>query len=218
MLLTNLKPGKGLEVVNGELTLRFDPSINVQKESSGVYIDANALGGGLEGTIDDHTVEVKSVDSNGNAIIGINRDVVTCVFSMCQYQVTNRSNTSTYTTNTTIKTISDIGNELNAVMDAYGTIGIPMGVPHYPYQLQIGDFFQLRTRAMPYQYTDGTNTWPVAVDSGNRPEGIPIVAFFYVSNVVYSSEGYLETLSLQCLWSSLTQYTKGTTYTFTHTT
>lgn len=210
--------GRGLKFTDDhKMTLNIDPTVNIQKRTNGVYVDASSLGGGIEGSIDDHTIKVVDHNGNGDSILGINRDVVVCVFSMCQYKVTNRSNKNAYAVSNVVKTIDDIAEELNAVINAYGSIGIPMGVPHAAYTLKVGDFFQLRDRAYPYQYTSATETWPVAVDEGNRYEGIPITAFFYVTSVSYDYDMKVTGLTLQCLWSSLANYIAGTSYTYTET-
>lgn len=206
----------GLIMNDGKLTLNFDESIIVDK-TNGVFIDPHNLGGGLEGSIDDYTIKVDRKDGNGNAILKVNRDVVVSIFSMCQYKVTNRSSKAAYAVSNQIKTIDDIVDELNAVITAYGSMYIPMGVPHTGYILSQGDLFQLRTVAIPTQYSDGENTWPVAVDDGNRPQGVPITAFFYIESVTYANIYRVSGLTLRCLWSSLASYTAGTAYTYTET-
>lgn len=217
MVKLNLSTDGGLKFENGKLTLNFDPSLNVEKRSDGVYINTAALGGGLEGTIDDYTVKVLGTNQNGDSMLGIDRDVVVSIFSMCQYQVISRTNKNSYAVNNQIKTISDIVDEYNAVLkwhDEHPGQGIEPGVPHTIYKVTDNDLFQFRATAYPYQYTDGTNTWPVAIDSGIRPQNVPITAFFVITSVTYDYNDRMTNLTLTCLWSSLPEYIAGTAYTY----
>ena len=207
-------PGKGLTIENHKLTLNFEPSIKVDK-SDGVMIDQHDLGGGLEGVIDRHTIIPYSKDANNHTVLGVNTEVVSCIFSMCQYRVSNRgTSTDQYTIDKTHnKTVEDVVNEMNAVMDYYDTQGreFPEGMAHTTYKFVAGDFFQFRKVCVPYQVAG----WPVPIDDANRNQNTPITAFFYIQAVEYVDGYRLHSLTLLCIWSSLADYTAGQTYTYT---
>lgn len=212
MIFLTPDPGKGLTIKNHKLTLNFDPSINVDT-SDGVLIDSHDLGGGLEGVIDRHTIIPYSKDASDNTLLGVNTDVVSCVFSMCQYKVTTRgTSVDQYVINKNQnKTIEDVIREMNAVMDYYDSAGRPFpdGMAHTTYKFKIGDFFQFRKVCVPYQVAG----WPVPIDDANRNQNTPITAFFYIQNVEYVDGYRLHALTLLCIWSSIASYVAGTTYT-----
>ena len=220
-----MQVGNGLELdaING-LTTRFKSPNLITKKENGLYIPQTDT---LSGKIDNYTVIPFSKDSKGNTILGVNREVVCNVFSMCVYPVTNRgplngkSAKESYTVdNTKIKTVDDIRSELNAVLDAYGESGIPLGMPRTQYYLKPGDLFQFRRKFFATQISNGSETWPVAVDDCNRYPGVPICAFFYVNECERDAESRTLKLVLTCLWADTkvitnNEYKVGSTYTST---
>lgn len=194
-----VKNGRGFGFNGNKLTTRWDENGNIEKREDGLYIPDLKGPKGTPGgtTVDNHTI---IVDDNNK--LSINRDVVQKIYSMCAYAVTDRTNVYTYAVDdSTVKTIDDIVDECNAIIDNKG--------PSWTtYDLKTGDLLQLRNRAVPAKYS----SWPVAVDDGNRYNGQTCLALFVVT-AVDSSNHYIKSLSIQCLWSSLSQYVKGTTYT-----
>lgn len=215
MIDIKLTPVKGLTVENGLLTLKLEqsPYAEIQKTESGLFIEKQGLNSAL---IDSHTIISTGGSSYMDIYVDANTDVVVRIFSMCQYQVTNRTNKASYAVSNELKTIDDVVGELNAIIDAYDASGdaIPMNVPRTSYILKPKDLFQFRRHAIPSQFTNGTETWPCAIDDGNRPQGERITALFVVKSITYDDESRVSKLTLQCLWSSLTSYTKGTEYTY----
>lgn len=218
MIRFDLDPGKGAHYKDGKLTLNFSAAnrIPVEKRLDGLYVRGTGNGGGVSGLIDQDTL----VNTGEGNIIGINRDIVACAYLMCQYVVSSRAAKATYSIdNTHVKDINAIAGELNAVQDAYAASGqdIPMGMAKTGYLLKANDIFGLRTtfQAMQVSTTiDGqTYMWPCAMDSGNRSENDILSALFVVKSVTYSDK-YLTGLTLECLWSNLTEYEKGETYVY----
>lgn len=198
-MILSVNAGKGLGFNDNKLTTIWsDKSVPIEKREDGLYIPSlkgdNGSNGGTE--IDGYTI---ITDSNNR--LTINRDVVQLIFSMSAYVVVSRNSVSSYSIDKSqIKTIDDIVNECNAIIDNGG--------PRWTtYDMQKGDLFQLRNNAVPAQYSD----WPVAVDDGNRYNGQTLLALFVVTDITTNNH-YTNTLSLQCLWSSLSQFVKGTTY------
>lgn len=214
MVVLTPKPGDGLTISNKRLSLNFDASINVSTRY-GVMIDKNSLGGGLEGVIDHHTIVPFSKDANNNTILGANRDVVACIFSMCQYKVVNRSSVENFRVSNEIKTVEDVMNEMNAVMDYYDNTHemFPEDMPHTTFLFKPGDFFQFRSVFAAYQYASGSVVWPVAIEDVNRTQNTPITAFFNILDVQYENTYKMTSLTLLCLWSTVAGYEQGRTYT-----
>lgn len=207
----------GLTFSEGKLTLNFHPDIPVEK-TNGLYVNPNKLGNGADLILDNHTVKEFSKNSNGRTIIGINQDVIPCIYTLSRKKVTKRTSVSEYTTSNETKTVTDVMDEFNAVMDAYRTKGqaVPAGLTHTSYTLKEGDFFQFRENARPFISKNGDVSWPCAVDDPNRSESDPIKAFFFVLAAEYNDENdpyYLTRLVLYCAWSTLDGYTVRQTYT-----
>ena len=198
-MVLSINTGKGMGFNGNKLTTVWnDENGNIEKREDGLYVpDLKGDPGGNGGTVvDNYTI---TIDSNNR--LRANLDVVQCIYSMSAYVVTNRTSSSSYTTDRSqVKSISDIINECNAIIDNNG--------PRWTtYDMSVGDLFQLRDSATPTKYS----TWPVAIDDGNRYNGQSCLALFVVT-AIDNNNHYTNSLSLQCLWSSLSQYTKGTIY------
>ena len=214
--------GNGLTNASGELSLNFASDVPVQRETRGLYVPKDAIGDGIEGRIDYHTITPWYKNSKGT-FIGVNDDVVVSIFTMSyKFRSNMTSQQSNYQSSLTsaTKTIENIMQELNCVIDAWWASegGVPDGKGHTAYKITPGSFFQFRTKARPTQEIYG---WPVAQDDLNRYEEDPIVAFFYVEEAVYGwteDQFYITKLTLKCVWSTLADYVVGQTYTHTITT
>lgn len=213
----------GFTFSNDKLTLNFASTIPIDKGSNGLYLDPNKLGAGLEGSIDNWTVKKHSTNSSGKTILGINRNVVPCVFTISRRKVISRVDEEFQTSNET-KTVSDVINEFNAVIDAYKSKSksIPTGLADTTYILKVGDFLQFREPTRAFIASSGGNKWPVVMDDANRYENDVIKAFFRVEEVKYINNGYssnyMKKLTLYCIWrddSLSASYTVGQTYTYT---
>ena len=208
----------GLTTVDGKLTLNFDESIPIEQNENGLYLDPNAIGGGLEGAIDNWTLKKYSTDANNHTILGIKQQVVPCIYTLSRRKVTNRQSVAAYTTSNETKTMLDVIDEFNAAMDYYigrGT-SVPSGLPYTSYTFTVGDFFQFREGARPWVATNGTKSWGCAIDDANRYEDDRTKAFFSVLEAEYNNPNmhlYLTKLSLYCIWSELPEYVAGQTYT-----
>lgn len=194
----SINAGKGMGFNGNKLTSNWVENENIEKRDDGIYIPnlkgPPGLGGGT--VVDNHTI---IIDNNNR--LKINAEVVQCIYSMSAYVVVSRGSTSSYSVDKSqVKTIKDIISECNAIIDNDG--------PRWTtYDLRVGDLFQFRNSEVPTKYSN----WPVAIDDGNRYNGQTCLALFVVTDVD-SSNHYTKSLSLQCLWSSLSQYVKGTTY------
>lgn len=211
----------GLTFEDGKLTLNFHENVHAEKLEDGLYVNPNNLGNGADLILDEWTVKEYSKNADERTIIGINQDVVPCIYTISRKKVTTRTSVSAYATSDTTKTVTDVMNEFNAVMDSYRTSGqaVPDGLPHTSYVLKPGDFFQFRENARPF-VTPKVNdvTWNVAIDDANRYESDPIKAFFYVGSVEYNDADdpyYMTKLVLYCMWSTLDGFAVGQTYTAT---
>lgn len=227
IMLPKIEPG--FTFTDNVLTLNFDNAIHAEKLSDGVYIPKGVFGYGLDGIVDGWTIKPKQnsngeyvKDANGHTLIDINKDVVTCIYTLSRRKVTNRSSVGTYATSNTTKTVEDIIDEFNCAMDAYKALGtnVPTGLPTTSYVMQQGDLFQFRENAKPWIPAKNADnqTWPCAMDDMNRYEAEPIVALFYIVDIAYDDPDmatYMTKLSLKCVWSTLADYVVGQTYTAT---
>lgn len=213
MIKFNLDPGSGVHYEHGMLTLNFaESAVPVQKNASGLYIKGTTGGSTISGLIDQQTLK----NTGNGKIIGVNTSIIAYSFLMCQYVVTNRKTKATYAVNTSAnKTINDVVAELNAVQDEYAakSMPIPMGMAKTGYILSVNDLFGFRTSFLPMQYSNGTDTWPCAMDSGNRSENDSLTAIFVVTSVSYNDK-YLTGLQMKCLWSTITGLTKGDVWSY----
>lgn len=213
MIKWNLDPGAGVHYDHGMLTLNFAESrVPVLKNETGLYVQGTTGGSTISGLLDQQTLK----NTGNGQIIGANAEILAHSFLMCQYNVTNRKTKATYAVDTSQnKTINEVVAELNAVQDKYASeaIDIPMGMAKTGYILSVNDLFGFRTSFLPMQYSDGTNTWPCAMDSGNRSENDTLTALFVVQSVTYNDK-YLTGLQMKCLWSQITGLTKGDVWTY----
>ena len=217
-------PGLGFMMTpNNELTLKFNPETHAEKLSDGVYIPKDGFGNGLDGVLDNWTI-IPIQSSSEHTMINANYDVVTCIYTMSAYKVTNRSSVKTYQTSNVVKTVDDVMDEFNCAMDAYRALGQDApdsfftSLPSTSYIMRKGDFFQFRRYAMPWSaYNAEQNLgWLCAMDDMNRYEGQEILALFYVDDIEYndpSMSKYMTKLSLKCVWTTLNEFTVGQTYT-----
>lgn len=209
----------GLTFNNGQLTLNFHQNVNIEKNEDGLYLNPSSLGGGADIIIDNWTIKETSKNNDGRSIIGINQSVVPCIFTISRRKVTARNTVKNYTTSNETKTVQDVMDEFNAVMDYYRTKGqaVPTGLQHTSYTFKKGDFFQFRESARPFippKVND--ESWDCAIDDANRYESDPIKAFFYVDDVEYNDPDdpyYMTKLTLYCVWSTLDSYTVRQSYT-----
>lgn len=228
MSIFDLKVGNGLtnDGPDGELHMNFASDVPVQRLDTGLYIPKDAVGDEIEGRIDYHTIKPMYKTPTGTCI-GINHDVVVCVFTMSyKKRASMTSDQDHYYAASPVatKTVEDIIDEMNCIMDYYykhrmdpngSPQDVPEGMMHTSYVIHQGDFIQFRTKTRP---TQRIYNWPVAQDDTNRYEDDPIVAFFYVEEVEYGwSEDpyYLLKLKLKCVWSTLAEYVIGQEYSHT---
>jgi len=221
------KPEGGFEFnEDNALTLKFDPSVRVQKLESGIYIPKDGFGQGLDGTVDNWTIvplinkenNSYQTNTNGRNLIGVNLDHVVCIYSMSRKKVTQRTINGYRCSNET-KTVQDVMDEFNCAMD----IGVPPGLPFTSYKMTPGDLFQFREEEKPWFAKNDVNgnTWPCMMDDMNRYETQVTLALFYVTEVEYnlpSNSFYMTKLSLKCVWketndSKFAAYDIGQTYT-----
>lgn len=219
MMKLGITLGEGLTTTSdNKLTLKIKDNLvaPITLRDDGLYIPGGDESVGRCGIIDQHTLTNAGVTPANNIRVDVNSDVVVRIFSMCQFKCIDRSSKQNYRVSNEYKTIDDIVGELNAVIDAYGSAAIPMNVPRTSYIIKPHDLFQLRQYYMASQYTDGTSdgTWPVAMDSGNRGQNSPITALFYIPFIEYDESQRVTALTLNCLWSSIPSYTKGTAYNY----
>lgn len=226
MSIIDLKVGKGLtnSGPDDELHMNFASDVPVQKLDTGLYISKQDVGDDIEGRIDYHTIQPMYKTPKGTCI-GINHDVVVCIYTMSyKKRASLSSDQDHYNTTSGTKTVEDIIDEMNVIMDYYykhrmdpnGTPqSVPDGMMHTSYLMKQGDFFQFRTKIRP---TQRIYEWPCAQDDTNRYEDDPIVAFFYIEEAEYGwSEDpyYLTKLKLKCVWSTLADYVVGQEYAHT---
>ena len=213
--------GQGLQKTDGIITLNFDPMTKVIKREDGVYIAQDSFGNGQTAVIDDWTIKSIGTTPDGHMMIDVNYDVVVCIYTMSRRKVTSRRTVQTYSTSNETKTVDDVLNEFNCVMDAYRALGqaVPEGLARTSYILKPGDCFQLRENARPFVQPPNANgeTWLCAMDDANRYQEDAIRAFFYVTAVEYNDsimpKYYMTKLSIRCVWSELPEFIAGQTYT-----
>lgn len=136
----------------------------------------------------------------------INEEVITYIHTMSAFKVTNRIDAKAYAVDTTtIKTIDDIVDEINAVMDNDEHLEI-----NFYASLKENHFFQLIHAPHPSKDTN----WPCAIDSDVRMFGDTTLAFFVVTHIEHNSgrPSYVDALTLKCLWSKLSTFQKGNEY------
>ena len=218
--------GKGLTKSNGNITLNFDNITKAEIKDDGVYIPKDGFGEGIEGINDNWTTRVTGIDSNNTSLIDINRNVVVCIFTMSRFKITNRSPVRNLSSSQETKTVNDILDEINSVLDGYRAIGqaVPLGMNVPQYILTVGDLLQLRenTRPMNPTTTDekfGEVTSVVTMDDLRRYEDDTARAFFYITEAEYKDPlmpgKYMTKLSIRCAWSELEEFIVGQTYTAT---
>ena len=194
----SLSIGNGFTFDDNKLTVNVDPSSSITKEEDGLYIPSATDSGGTR--VDNHTVIVESQNNR----LRTNRNVVQYIFAMSRYPVTSRASIESYSyDNKSIKTIDDIRNEFNAVLDASNG-----DVQWTTYDLIKGDLFMLRGIPRPAKYS----SWPVAMDDGNRYIGDVCYALFVVDKINRVGH-YTHGVTLYCLYSRTNGYTAGQSYT-----
>lgn len=217
--------GKGLTKSNGNITLNFDNITKAEIKDDGVYIPKDGFGEGVEGINDNWTTRVTGIDSKDTSLIDINRNVVVCIFTMSRLKVTHRDSMG-ISNNDETKTVNDVLDEINSVLDAYRTAGqaVPLGMDIPQYTLTVGDLLQLRENTRPMIATTvdeklGTVKSIVAMDDLRRYEDDTIRAFFYITEAEYNDPlmpgKYMTKLSIRCAWSELEEFIVGQTYTAT---
>lgn len=201
--------GDGMTFNGNKLTTKWDPDDDTQptKTEEGLIIPdlvgqnrkkATSLNGKADG------VTVRE-DLDGN--VSINNEVVAYIHTMNAFKVTNRTSSKDFAVDTSqVKTIDDIRDEMNALMDADSYLNGSMYM-----SIREKNFFQLIHAAHPVQ----DKSWPCAIDSNTRLFGDTTLAFFVVTEVEHNAgrDTYVTKLSLRCLWSNLSGYVKGTEYT-----
>ena len=209
------EPGDGLMLSQDGLTTKWLANDAIKKTSDGIAVDVTMIANGIRSKIDGHTVIMTGLTKDRRGILSINRDVVSCCFSMCMYEVTGRETADTYSVNTSSpKDITAIRNEFNIVKNTYASLGkvIPMGIPLVPTKVYTGDFITLRTGFRGFLYSDENGTWPIAADDMRRYETDEICAMFYVSEATWNDSEELTQLSLFCIWSSMPSFKQGLYY------
>lgn len=195
MSIISVNIGKGLAFNENKITTDWDESSDVEKRENGLYIP-NRIGGS--------TVDEIGLHALGDRTIEINRDVIQIIHSMCINKVTSRNDVASYTVDSSaIKTIDDIRDECNANSNN--------GVLWSTYSLRTNDLFMLSSIPHPVKMSG----WSCAMDEDKRYPGDYCLALFVITDVEYSRSHYVSKLTIQCLYSSTTSYTKGTSYTST---
>ena len=213
--------GQGLQKNDGIITLSFDPITKVEKLDDGIYISKDNFGNGQTAVVDGWTIKSIGTTGDGHMMIDVNYDVVPCIYTMSRRKVTSRQTPQTYQTSDDTKTVDDVLNEFNCIMDAYRALGqaVPEGLALTTYILQPGDCFQFRENARPFVQPPNAKgeTWLCAIDDANRYQEDAIRAFFYVTTVEYNDavmpKFYMTKLSIRCVWSELPDFVAGQTYT-----
>lgn len=205
-----IDPGKGMTFNGNKLTTSWGANDETKptKTSDGLIIPdlvgkdvrkATSLGGKA-----DSVSIYEGLDGN----VYINEEVITYIHTMSAFAVTNRTETKDYAVDTsTVKTIEDIVNEINAVMDNDDYLEV-----NFYASLRENHLFQLIHAPHPVKSSE----WPCAMDSNTRYFGDTTLALFAVTHIEHNAgrASYLSALSLKCLWSTLSEYEKGTEYTF----
>ena len=90
------EPGDGLMLSQDGLTTKWLANDAIKKTSDGISVDVTMIANGIRSKIDGHTVIMTGLTKDRRGILSINRDVVSCCFSMCMYEVTGRETADTY--------------------------------------------------------------------------------------------------------------------------
>lgn len=201
--------GPGISYNNNSLTasIATDDPIPMKKNDTGIIIpDLTGPDGKPGGTLRDNITII-----GNDSYMQTNRDVVEYIYSMSAYKVTSRTSPSLYRVDrNTVKTMDDIMFELNHVVKY-------SGVNMTNYFMEKNNLLQLRDKG--HGGIDKTNGWLDAIDDGNRYYGDSTLALFVITECEHHSSrsySYFTTkLSLQCLWSDLSEFEKGNIYTGT---
>ena len=138
----------------------------------------------------------------------INEEVITYIHSMSAFKVTNRTDAKAYTVDIDhYKTIEDIVDEINAVMDNDELLDV-----NFYSSMKENHLFQLIHAPHPIKDTN----WPCAMDSNTRIFGDSSCALFVVTHIEHNSgrASYVDALTLKCLWSRLPSFEKGEEYAY----
>ena len=205
-----IEVGDGMTFNGNKLTTKWasDDKTKPTKSNEGLIIPdlvgKNRSVSGKSGGADGVTIR-EALDGS----IDTNPEVVCYIHTMCAFKVTNRLDTKSFTVDTSqVKTMSDIVDEMNAIVDNDDYLDGSI----YD-SISVNNLFQLIHAAHPVK----DNRWPCAVDANTRMFGDTTLALFVVTGIEYGADGKdhrVKTLSLKCLWSTLSGYTKGTEYTY----
>lgn len=226
----NLDLGNGLKTENNKLCVDFEPNSYIRLDTDPDIPGHNGLhvsnlngedGAGGKSTCDNWTL----VPGNGVKIpkvwsdqitnfLDVNRDVITCIFSMGLYRISNRRTSSPqYTSN--VKDVRAMCNEIDAPSRyCSGTY----------YRPWIGDIIQLveypslRYDTGKGDYS-GQNFWCESLrreglDKDNNRQKTRVM--FVITGIEYggSDGAWINSLSLQCIYSKdVGTYVVGNTYT-----
>lgn len=200
--------GPGMTFNDNKLTTYWGPedATKPKKTDDGLIIPdlvgKNRAGSSSAGGADGVTIH-ETLDGR----VDTNPEVVCYIHTMCAFKVTNRMDTKSFAVDiNTVKTIADIVEEMNAIVD------------NDPYldgsiydSISVNNLFQLIHAAHAVKDTN----WPCAVDADTRMFGDTSLALFVVTNIEYGADGKdhrVAALSLKCLWSTLSEYEKGEEY------
>lgn len=174
-------------------------SVNNEIGTSGLFVeDMSGDDGGINTTVDNYTLTIDTSTVSPYAPIGdINRNVVQMIFTMCAYKVVGRSGSVVNIDNTQVKSVQDMLTEMNYPL----TLG-----SWSSYNPNIGDLFQLVSNVV------GRSAGSSATEDGNRYSGAgSVLALFAITGI--QKVGYsIRSLTLTCLYSSLSQFSQGGTY------
>lgn len=180
-------------------------------DESGIHIPNLVGSSSSSSSSSTTTVDNVTINSTLDLQLQVNREVVQFIHTMCAFQVVDRPSIKGFTVNTNApKTIEHIVDEMNAVMEADQYLN----VSKYS-NLKVKNFFQLTYGSHPTTESE----WPVALDNNIRQFGDTCLAFFVIEECEYNTgrSKYVSKLSLKCLWSKLSNFSKGMTYTATRT-
>ena len=183
---------------------------DISNTPDGIYVDD--LTGENERTdshVDNWTL-IEGTSNLGNPIPDINREVSNLIFSMCAYSITNRGTggDTTITVNTSsVKSVSEIVDEMNYPLNAAGS-------NWSSYQPRVGELFQLISTPHGRVINVAGGGYSAAEDGNRYPDNANrTLAMFCITGIEYAQNGYyINNISMVCLYSSLTEYTKGQTY------
>lgn len=199
MATISIKNGPGITFNGNSLTVNAETSSNlIQKKSDGLYVPSLKGSNGPDGGSIADGITIYETDNGARKYLHVNVNYVQCIFSMCMYQVTSRGTVESYAISSTIKTIDDIRKECNINSNNDWTT----------YFIKNHDLFMLRKSAHPTKVSG----MAYAMDDGNRYTGESCVAVFVVDECV-QADYYMSKLSMTCIWSSISSYVAGQTYT-----